>query len=246
VNSSGPPPIDKLLSKLRLFDDVSEAEDQALRGSVSRLARFNRGDVIIPARTELNSCTILLSGFVHRFRDLSDGRRQSMELSVPGDFIDLHSYLMKRIDHDIGCLSPVKVAFVPHERLAQISEEFPHLGRLLWLHTLIDAAIHREWIVSLGARSSVERMAHLFCEVATRLEAIGLGDRSGYHFPLTQSDLAELMGLSLVHVNRTLRELRERELIVFKEQKVQILNWDGMVSLAQFDPFYLGMHRRPR
>jgi CRP-like cAMP-binding protein len=238
--------IDKLLVKLRHYDAVGDAEERALCDAAARVARYNRGDVIVRGRTELNNCTVLLSGFVHRYRDLSDGRRQSMELSVPGDFIDLHSFPMKRIDHDIGCLSPCKVALVPHDRIAQIVDDFPHLGRILWLHTLIDAAIHREWIVSLGARSSVERTAHLFCEVAARLEAVSLGDRSTYHFPLTQADLAELMGLSLVHVNRTLRELRERELIVFKEHTVQILNWDGLVALAQFDPFYLGLHRRPR
>ena len=238
--------IDKLLDKLRLYDVLGADEENALRGSVLRVVRYNRGDVIIRAREETSSSNILLSGFVHRFKDLSDGRRQSMELSVPGDFIDLHSFVMKRIDHDIGCLSPCKIAIVPHERLIEINAQFPHLARLLWLTTLIDAAIHREWIVSLGARSSVERMAHLFCEVAARLEPLGLAERGGYHFPLTQANLAELMGLSLVHVNRTLRELRERELVAFKEQKVLIADWDGLVSLAHFDPFYLGFHRRPR
>lgn len=238
--------IEKLLVKLRLYDVLGQAEEDALRQTIGRVARFNRGDVIVHSRTELTQATILLSGFVYRFRDLSDGRRQAMELSVPGDFIDLHSVLMKRIDHEIGCLSPVKVVFVPHERLEALAVEFPHLARLLWLHTLIDAAIHREWIVSLGARSSVERMAHLFCEAAARLEPVGLGDLAGYPFPLTQADMAELLGLSLVHVNRTLRELRERDLVSFKDHKVQIRDWDGLVALAQFDPFYLGMNRRPR
>jgi len=116
---------------------------------------------------------------------------------------------------------------------------------VLWLNTMIDAAIHRELIVSLGARSAVQRMAQLFCEMAERYEAVGLGSRDGYALPLTQQDLSEILGLSLVHANRTLRELRERGLATLRNQQLAIQDWNGLAALAEFDPFYLFLDRRP-
>jgi len=238
--------IDKMIVKLRRYDKLDPEEEAALLGAVTEIKKFARGTVLVRRQTPTRACEVVVSGLVHRYRDLSDGRRQSMELSIPGDFVDLHSFTMKEIDHDIACLTQCQVAIVPHDRLEQITTQFPHLGRVLWLSTMIDAAIHREWIVSLGARSAVQRLAHLFCEMAVRLESVGLADADGYRFPITQNALSELLGMSMVHVNRTVKELRERELVVFREQQVRIQSWEGLVRLADFDPFYLGMHRRPR
>lgn len=231
--------IERLITKLRIYDRLPEEEEAALRSAVGPVRAFTRGEVLVHARERTRQCMILLSGVVHRYKTLADGRRQSLELSIPGDFIDLHSFTMKRIDHDIACLRDCRVATVPHDRLEAISTEFPHLGRVLWLNTMIDSAIHRELIVSLGARSAVQRMAQLFCEMALRYEAVGLGSRAGYDLPLTQQDLSEILGLSLVHANRTVRELRERGLVTFQGQKLTIHDWEGLTELADFDPFYL-------
>jgi len=233
----------RLLAKLRCYDRIDAAEEAALASLFTAEASHARGAVIIRDGQMLEASTLLVSGFVSRFKDLADGRRQALELSVPGDFVDLHSFTLKRIDHDIGCLSPCRVLIAPHARIRDVVAEFPHLGRVLWLNTTVDAALHRERIMSLGARTAPERLAHFVCETYLRLVPVGLARDNAYDLPLTQADLAELMGLSIVHMNRTVRDLRERKLAVLRNRQVRIEDWDGLVALAQFEKTYLGHHR---
>ncbi len=143
-------------------------------------------------------------------------------------------------------LSPCQVAIVPHENLQAITEQYPHLTRVYWFGTNLDAAIHREWTVSLGRRSALQRMAHLFCELLVRLDVVGLTSDGGYDFPLTQSELSECLGLTAVHVNRTLQELRRRELIEVEGRRARILALEALQTLAEFDPGYLYLEKRPR
>ena len=238
--------IERLLAKLGCYDRIGEAEARALAGLVEQEARLERGTIFVRAGERLDRSTLLLDGFVVRYKDLGDGRRQSLELSVPGDFVDLHSFTLKRIDHDIASLTPCRVAYAAHERIAEVTARFPHLTRVLWLSTSIDAAIHRERIMSLGARTAVERLAHLCCETYLRLRGVGLAQGDAFALPLTQGDLSELLGLSMVHTNRTIRELRERGLARIGKGEVRIDNWDALARLGQFDAGYLGQHREPR
>ena len=133
-----------------------------------------------------------------------------------------------------------------HDRLKALTEEFPHLTRLYWFMTNLDAAIHREWVLSLGRRSALARVAHLFCELQVKLGIVGLADESGYALGLTQADLAECLGLTPVHVNRTLRQLREGGLVEFRGGRVAIGDLAGLRRAAEFDPAYLYLDRRPR
>lgn len=236
----------RLVAKLRCYDRIGEAEERALAGLIESEARYKRGTTFIHAGERLTRSTLLLTGFVIRYRDLPDGRRQTLELSVPGDFVDLHSFTLKRIDHDIAALSDCRVAFAAHERIAEVTARFPHLTRVLWLSTTIDAAIHRERIMSLGARTAVERLAHLCCETYWRLRGVGLAEGDAFAFPLTQINLSEVLGLSMVHTNRTIRELRERGLATVARGEVRIADWEGLAQLGQFDADYLGQHREPR
>src|SRR5262249_23301560 len=151
------------------------------------------------------------------------GQRQIVELHVAGDFADLHSFTLKRLEHDILTLTPCTVAVVPHDKLREITERYPHLTRVYWFLTNLDAAIHRERMVSLGQRSALSRMAHLFCELFARLQIVGLTSGEGYDFPLTQAELGEYLGLTSVHVNRTLQELRRRNLIHLENRRLTIL-----------------------
>jgi CRP-like cAMP-binding protein len=181
-----------------------------------------------------------------RYKDLKDGQRQVTELHVAGDFADLHSFTLKRLDHSVMTLTPCRVGIVPHEKLHRITEQHPHLTRVYWFATNLDAAIHREWELSLGRRSAISRVAHLLCELEVRLGLVGLAQGSGYDLDLTQTDLAECLGLTSVHVNRTLRELREQGLVQFRSGRVEIYDLPGLRRIAEFDPAYLYLERRPR
>lgn len=238
--------IARLLLQLRARDRLDEAEEAALRDAACEERSYPPDKVIIREDEELNVSTLLLDGLMGRYKDLRDGRRQISALHIGGDFVDLHSFTLKRLDHNILTLAPCRVALVPHDRLAAITEQHPHLGRLLWLSTNIDAAIHREWELSLGRRTALSRTAHLLCELLIRLEVVGLADRGSYDLSLTQLELAECVGLTPVHVNRTLRALRERGLADFRRGRVVIHDADGLARLAEFKPNYLYFDRRAR
>jgi CRP-like cAMP-binding protein len=238
--------IDAHIRKLRARDEVSAEEERAIRAAVSEVVDHPPDRTIIRAGNLLDVSTLLLEGLLCRYKDLSDGQRQITELHVTGDFADLHSFTLKRLDHNVMSLTRCRVALVPHDRLKAIIEAFPHLARLYWFSTNLDAAIHREWAVSLGRRSALSRMAHLFCELHLRLRLVGRAEVADYDLPLTQTDLAECLGLTPVHVNRTLKELRERGLVAFRGGRVAIHDLPGLERVAEFDPAYLYLERRPR
>jgi CRP-like cAMP-binding protein len=238
--------IDKLLTKLRRFDTVSAEEERVLREAVWKTVSFKRGQTIVRSKTELHYSALLLEGFVNRSKSLTSGGRLVLQLAVPGDFIDLHSFVLKELDHDIDAVSDCRLALFKHEQLREAVEQHPHLARLLWLSTIVDAGIHREWMLSLGRRSAKSRLAHLFCELQVRLTAAGMAPHGKYDLPLNQAELADVLGLTAVHTNRVLKELREEGLLTFKSKIVEVRDWDGLVALAEFDPFYLSMNQRPR
>ncbi|WP_114953531.1 Crp/Fnr family transcriptional regulator [Sphingosinicella terrae] len=238
--------IDTHLMKLRARDRVSEEEERAIRGAVSEVREFAADKTIIRAGEDLTVSLLLVDGILCRYKDLSDGQRQITELHVSGDFADLHSFTLKRLDHNVMTMSRCRIAIVPHERLKAITEQHPHLTRLYWFTTNLDAAIHREWEVSLGRRPSLARIAHLFCELQARLGLVGLVNGDGYDLPLTQTEIAECMGLTPVHVNRTLRELRERGLLEFRSGRVSIPDLAALARVAEFDPAYLYLEPRAR
>lgn len=200
----------------------------------------------VPGRTTLSRTgdllsfsTYLVDGFVSRYMDDRDGHRQLVAVHVPGDFIDLHGFALKRLNHDVATLGPVKIALVPHATVARIMETEPHLARLLWFSTLLDASIHREWIFRLGRLDATGRVAHFFCEIATRLKMVDLYHSGAFALPITQGELAEACGVTGVHANRTLRTLREQGLMTFREGAVEIHDLAGLKRAAQFDDLYL-------
>lgn len=239
-------PIETLLLKLRTRDEVSAQEEAALRDAVAEVREVPADRVLIREGQELTSSTLLVEGFVCRYKDLRNAERQITALHVPGDFVDLHSFSLKHLDHNIMSLSRVRVATVPHAKLMEITETLPHLTRLLWFSTNLDASIQREWELSLGRRNAVAKVAHLFCELRVRLAVIGMADESSFTLPITQAELAECLGLTSVHVNRTLRELRERGLLEFHRGDARILDLAGLEKLAEFQPDYLYLERRKR
>lgn len=235
-----------LIMKLRARDDVDEREAQALADSVSEVREFGPGKVMVRSGTRLEVSMLLTSGIVSRYKDLAGGERQIQELHVSGDFVDLHGFLLKQLDHNVGAVSACRVALVTHERLRRITEEHPHLSRLLWFSTVLDAAIQRETILSIGRRSALSRIAHLMCELSVRLRVVGESDGRRFALPMTQLDLADATGLTSVHVNRMLKQLRDQELLTFRGGEVVIEDWDRLVRTAEFDADYLHLQKLPR
>src|SRR3569833_64327 len=200
--------VDLLVRALERRDTLSDREREALARSIAEVRIYAPGDTLVRAGVTAEYSTLLLDGLLSRVFYMSEGKRQIVAMHLPGDFVDLHSLLLKRLDHDVVALSEVRVALVPHVILRKLTETEPHLARMLWLLTVIDAAIHREWIGRLGHSAAV-RIAHLLCELQARFAVVGVAAPDGFAIDLTQADLGDMTGLTPVHVNRTLRKLRE-------------------------------------
>jgi CRP-like cAMP-binding protein len=232
-------PITRNFLRGRRRRQLSVEERAALEAAVvdvqpvaARRTLIRRGEVV-------RTATLVVSGFLCRYMDARDGFRQLVSLQVPGDFVDLHGYPLQRLDHDIATLSDGEVALIPHDRLTSIVERMPHLGRMLWFSTLLDAAMHREWIFRIGRLEATGRVAHFLCETQARLRVVGMATDDRFHLPLTQQDIGEACGLTSVHVNRTLRRLREAGLVELANREVHVLNGRGLAQLGEFEPDYL-------
>lgn len=167
-------------------------------------------------------------------------------LHGPGDFVDLHAFALAKLDHSIIAMGPVEVEFIDHAELTEITENFSHLTRLLWMTTLIDAAIHRQWLVAAASLRSSAHLAHLLCEIYTRLNAVGAASNGRFQLPLLQRELADILGYSPIHVNRAVRDLRDRGVIRWSGSDITIIDWKGLALLARFDPSYLDLERTRR
>jgi CRP-like cAMP-binding protein len=172
---------------------------------------------------------------------LPDGERQIMSFHIPGDVPDLQSLYLPTMDHSLGTLVPTKVALIRHRDMHDVIRRFEGISTALWRESLIDAAIFREWMIGIGRRTSHQRIAHQLCEMATKLRAVGLNDGHTYPWPVTQQEVADSLGLTGVHVNRVLRDLRMSGLIAMARGSFTAIDWNGLKRLGQFDPAYLHM-----
>lgn len=202
-------------------------------------------ELVAEGDTPTTSC-LLLSGFAARYSVLADGRRQITAIHVAGDFVDLHSFLLARMDHSVTLLTDCTVAKVPHTYLRTLTEQQPHFTRMLWLLTIIDAATYRRWLLAAGRLSSAGQIAHFFCEMFVRLQLVEQTDGFTFNLPISQGELSDAMGLSIVHVNRTLQTLRSRKIISWQGDEFRILDWNALKALAEFDPTYLNLHAKAR
>jgi CRP-like cAMP-binding protein len=230
------------LKKLKLRTPISAEEERVVRGLIKETRRVGPDQLLVRAGEELHESLMLLDGWLVRCKDLPSGERQVMEIHVPGDFADLHGFTLKCLDHDVLTVTESVLGIVPHERLAEMTREHPRLTRVYWLMTNIDASITREMALSLGQRSAISRMAHLFCELHLRLGVIGRADADSFDFPLTQRELSECLGLTVVHVNRTLQERRRRQIVETENRHIRILDKRSLEALAEFDPAYLQLY----
>lgn len=225
-------------------DELTPQERDLVEGAVSHTQNFAAGQIVVRQGVPINISTLLVEGFMTRHVDAPDGRRHLVAVHVPGDFVDLHAYPLKKLDHDVGALTDVSVAIVTHDALERIQQADTRLTRRLWILTLIDAAMHRQWIFRLASLNATQRVAHFLCEMNARLLAIDRSDGDGFTLPMTQADIGEVCALTNVHVNRVLRELRELGLCQVRSSRVQIMDLEGLAAKALFDPEYLYLNPR--
>lgn len=233
---------------LQRRDLLSDTDLARLRSVRTELRSFEPGQTVIAAKQHQSASCLMLRGMTGRVHRLvgRDDAKVVTALHVPGDFVDLHNFVLAGIEHDVVAFGPAQVEFVDHLQLTEITEHYPHLTRLLWMSTAIDAAIHRQWLVAAASLRSSGHLAHLLCELYTRLSVVGAAREQQMTLPLLQRELADMLGYSPIHINRAVRDLRDRKLVRWAGTEVEILDWPGLVKLARFDPTYLDLERQRR
>jgi CRP-like cAMP-binding protein len=225
--------------RLRRGEALTAPERIRLEQAVNKVSSLKAHSLIVPAGKPLTHSTLLVDGFMCRYIDDMGGMRQLVAIHVPGDFVDLHGYPLKALDHNIGTLTEATIATVPHSALDDIIEAHPAFARKLWYATLLDAAVHRAWLFRLGRLDAAGRIAHFLCEMDARLRAVGLSDGRRFALDIRQTDLSEVCGLTAVHTNRVIRSLREKGLVSFRSAWVEIHDAPGLARRGEFDPAYL-------
>jgi CRP-like cAMP-binding protein len=231
--------LNPLLRKLESVASLSAEEKAAILDLPITVRQMRADHDIVRERDRPTQCCLVLDGWLCRYKILESGARQIFSFHIPGDIPDLQSLHLRVMDHNLGSLVQSTVAFIPHDSVRNLAKDFPHICNVLWRDTLIDAAIFREWMVGMGRRDAPSRIAHLLCELFVKLRAVGLTKDDSCHFPITQSVLGDALGLSTVHVNRSLMELRGKGLIKLEKQVLTILRWEELRKEGGFDPMYL-------
>ena len=236
--------LDTLIRKLSIAGGLTQADHKTLRQISLRSRQIPPNQDLTCEGDRPENVHLVLSGFACRYKVLTRGKRHITMLMVPGDFCDLHVAILDEMDHSIATMTPCTVVEIPRATIRDLTENHPHIAHALWWATLVDEAVLREWLVGIAGREAPERMAHLFCELQVRLQAVGLAKDDGYALPFTQIDLADMLGLTPIHVNRVLRDMRIRGLITLSRRYLQIPDVARLHDYCDFSPGYL--HRTPR
>jgi len=218
---------------------LSAADEAAVTNLNWARKQYQRDAYLAREGEHVTVCTVLLQGFAYRQKILSDGSRQIISFHIPGEFLDVQNCLLEVADHNVQALTRCLVAVVSKELLLQVMSDRPAVRQAIWLDSLLDASVFREWVVNVGRRDARQRIAHLLCELALRLKAAGLGEGPLFDFPLTQEQIADATGLTAVHTNRTLQALRRAGLINLTASKLTILDWDALAEAGDFSERYL-------
>ncbi|GJE53496.1 hypothetical protein GOFOIKOB_6577 [Methylobacterium tardum] len=233
-----------LIRKLEAVVDFTDRDRAVLEQVCKSTQPIAAGRDIIRQGDRPNNVHLVLDGVAFRYKVMRNGGRQIVAVLVPGDFCDLHVAILGEMDHSIGALTPCTLAVIPRETILDLTERHPRINRAMWWATLVDEGTLREWLTNIGQREAAEGLAHIFCELLLRLQSVGAADANSYPMPLRQNDLADVLGMTSVHVNRTLQALREAGLIVLERRRLTIPDVDRLKEFCGFDPAYL--HLRPR
>jgi len=234
-----------LIRKLEAFAPLPEA-DRRLLGQITQFAQVVGPKVDLVREGDAPKAVhLILGGFACRHKDLPDGSRQITACLVPGDFCDLHVFILRAMDHSISTLSRCRVVEILRPQVLELMER-PAVARAMWWAALVDEAILREWLVNIGTRPAEQRTAHLLCELLMRLEAVGLTNGDKYELPITQTELGDTMGLTAVHTNRVLQRLRKDGLITLTNNSLVILDIGRLKAFSDFNPNYLHLSKPSR
>lgn len=233
------PTFEKMVRRLERRSPLGPGDREALLSLPHTLRKLPASAHIVRDGDSPEYCTLLLSGFAYRYKLTGEGGRQIISLHVAGEFLDLQNSFLGVADHSVQMLTEGEAAFVPPAVLEELALTRPAVARALWIDSLIDASIFREWVVNVGRRDSRARVAHILCEFSLRLEAAGLAQNHRYELPMTQEQLADAVGLTSVHVNRVLKQLGEEGLIRRDRRSIVIEDWKRMREAGDFNERYL-------
>lgn len=237
--------VSALVRKLQSIAEVTNEHKKGIALLNFRPASLGDGEHAVRDGDKPSECCLLVDGLLYRYKVLLDGGRQILAFHTSGDIPDLQSYRLRTMDHGVAAAVPSEVAFISHESLCAAFRAFPDLAELFWRDTLIDAAIFRAWLACMGRRDAHSHVAHLLCELFSRLRAIGKTEGDTCTLPLTQTEIADAVGISTVHVNRTLQRLRRERLITLNGSRLTMLDWNTLQEVAEFDPAYLQLRNPP-
>ncbi len=233
------PTLQPMLQKLSYWFRLEDADREAILSLPHRVQSVGRHHHLVREREVATHCCLMLSGFSMRHKIVVSGARQIVAIHMSGDLVDLQNSVLGVADHGVQMLTDGDVAFVPREAIQRLALDHPRVGLAMWKDTLVDGSVFREWIANVGRRDATTRMAHLLCEFALRLKVAGLGEKTNYEMPMTQEQIADALGLTSVHVNRTLQHLERENLITRNKRSVWIENWQRLADAGDFDSTYL-------
>ena len=231
--------LQRMLSKLERRAPLDDADRKALLSLPFKSTVYEPAKYLVREGSTTTESALIVTGFAFRHKLTADGDRQIVSVHIPGDFVDLEGSLLNVADHNVQTLTRCEIVTIPRKAIVALMDEHPRVGRAMWVDTLIDASIFREWVLNVGRRDARHRIAHLLCEFAKRLEVAGMGNTRGYQLPMTQEQLADATGLTPVHVNRSLKALEAEGLIVREKRFVGIPDWERLRDLSGFNELYL-------
>jgi CRP-like cAMP-binding protein len=235
--------LEPLARKLGYWAELDAADRQAILDLPCRTKRLERHGYIVREREKVTQSCVLLSGYAIRHKIVVGGARQILAVHMKGDLVDLQNSFLRVADHSVQVLTESEAAFIPADAVKTLAFERPRVGMAMWLDSLVDGSIFREWIANVGRRDAHTRIAHLLCEFSLRLKVAGLGEATEYELPMTQEQIAGCTGLTSVHVNRTLKTLEAERLIERRSSRtVTIGDWRKLAEAGDFDSTYLHLH----
>ena len=232
----------RLKLRLERYAPLHAVETMALAAAATTVRRFAPRDHLARQGDPVDRIFIVVEGFACRYKFMPDGRRQITAFMLPGDLCDTRTFALGKLDHSIAALSPVETILLSEDTARRL-EVMPGLQRALALGSVVQHSIAREWLTNVGHRTSFERLSHLLCELFERLQAVGLTRDHKCELPLTQVEIGDALGLTSVHVNRTLMEMRRSGLLTFQSKQLIIHDYDSLRRAAGFDPSYLHLQR---